>query len=131
MPRCTVIPVVVDDGTSITCTCSGQTGDTAHIDATCATTPAAGLLFLTRLHEHALDDELLLVRRVGGVLADRRGHEGLPGFLLERPGDGPQRHRRKGHVYAARRPSTTRRRAPLAALATALLFGLIGMCRPA
>ena len=33
-PPCTVIPVVIDDGTSITCTCSGQTGDTAHIDAT-------------------------------------------------------------------------------------------------
>ena len=36
-PPCTVIPVVVDDGTSITCTCSGHPGDTAHIDATCAT----------------------------------------------------------------------------------------------
>ena len=49
-PPCTVIPVVVDDGTSITCTCSGHPGDTAHIDATCATHTGCTTLIADATH---------------------------------------------------------------------------------
>ena len=72
-PPCTVIPVVVDDGTSITCTCSGHPGDTAHIDATCATHTGCTTSFPTRRSE--MLDELHRLCRVA-TAADHRGDGG-------------------------------------------------------
>ena len=49
-PPCTAVAVAATSGSGVTCTCSGTTGDTAHLDATCVDSTGCAALISGASH---------------------------------------------------------------------------------
>ena len=126
-PPCTVIPVVIDDGTSITCSCSGQTGDTAHIDATCATMAGCRALISDATYMSMPSDATSCSLCAGSEVCwpTVAAMKACQDFFWSAPAMG--RNATDGKVTCTPRDTidAAAARVPLAALAIALLFALI------
>ena len=123
-PPCTVVPMVIDDGTSITCTCSGHPGDTAHIDATCADDAGCrNLISDATFMEPTTSCTLCAGSEVCWPTV--AAMEACQDFFWSAPAMG--RNATDGKVTCTPRDTidAAAARTPLAALAIALLFGLI------
>lgn len=127
-PPCTAIPGYMQTANGdITCTCPGQTGDTAHIDATCATMAGCRALISDATYMSMPSDATSCSLCAGSEVCwpTVAAMKACQDFFWSAPAMG--RNATDGKVTCTPRDTidAAAARTPLAALAIALLFALI------